>query len=133
MAQIHLVVPEEQKESWEQHSENPEYDSLSQMIRLSVEQQIQRDKSSSTENTQNQEITETRNEILAEIEELDRKLRAIDNSQVSETDFDDKMRAVREAIITSIEADTQMVRDDLEDIVKGSEMDIKQHMEEIND
>jgi len=84
--QVHISVSEEKKERWKEYAEkNPQHDNLSQLIRFAVEQEIY-----DAEGELNTErLEDTQQEILSEIEELDRSVRALDNSVVTTEEFNE--------------------------------------------
>lgn len=93
MAQIHLIVDDEQKERWENHTdENPQYDNLSQLIRYSVANEIHG--SSETGGLEPEVIENHTGEVISEIDQLDRNIRAIDSAMVTQDELDEVLEAI---------------------------------------
>lgn len=69
-------IDESIKKEWEEASENPEYNSLSHLIRLSVQKEI-----SDTNSVQedNQDSVETEGEIIGSLNKLEREIGSIQN------------------------------------------------------
>ena len=86
MSQLHVSLDSDKKSRWEEYAdENPEFDNLSQLVRFSVEQEIQSDDDMSDIDV----ISDSQEQVLEMIEEIDRDIRALDNSVLTEDEFDE--------------------------------------------
>lgn len=88
----------EVKERWDSHSESTaKYSSLSHFIRFSVQSQIQRDNSEG-EDQQDQSIKQAKNQILSEIDDLDKTVNRVDNKMVSSEESRKQYESTRKRI-----------------------------------
>lgn len=108
MEQIHIKVAPERKEKWQCYvDENLEFDNLSQLIRLSVEAEIDGDGENQeldTEYLENQ-----LDEIRGDIEDIETTVRAIDNTVVHTDEFEEFSDGLSTKIETEVETLIELI------------------------
>lgn len=86
MSQLHVSLDPDKKSRWEEYAEeSPEFDNLSQLVRFAVEQEIQNENDMSSIDM----ISDSQEQVLEMIEEIDRDIRALDNSVLTEEEFNE--------------------------------------------
>jgi len=108
MEQIHIKVTPERKEKWESYvDENLEFDNLSQLIRLSVQAEIDEERDGLEVDTEN--IENQLDEIRGEIEDIETTVRAIDNTVVHKEEFEEFSDGLSTQIETEVETLIELI------------------------
>lgn len=108
MQQIHIKVAPERKEKWESYvDENLEYDNLSQLIRLSVEAEINRDGESQELDTEH--LENLIDEVREDVDDIETTVRAIDNTVVHKDEFEEFSDGLSTQIETEVETLIEMI------------------------
>lgn len=97
-------IDESTKEEWEKAAEDPEYQSLSHLIRLAVQREITegsapRTAEADTETTTDSEVLESLNRLERDIGEIQDEMKAVSRESQSEELFDLK-QVLMEVLVT---------------------------------
>jgi hypothetical protein len=108
MEQIHIKVTPERKEKWQSYvDENLEFDNLSQLIRLSVEAEI--DEDGGTQELDTEHLENQLDEIRGDIGDIETTVRAIDNTVVHKEEFEEFSDGLSTQIETEVETLIELI------------------------
>jgi predicted aldo/keto reductase-like oxidoreductase len=125
--QVHISVEQQKKEKWKNFAEESPHDNLSQLIRYAVDKEIQQvETSPDTETTQSSEDIE---QVVSQINDLDRTLRAIDNSMLTSEEFNEVSNSQINRIETVIDEYIVPLENELDTRLA----DIRHEIEQINE